>query len=143
MDTKQLAEKFLEQISNTENIKMDRTFSKVVQGDSFVLNYLYTHNCRAHPKEISSAMAVTSPRIAKILRDLKANDLINRAIDTNDNRRVVVVLTSKGIEQVQALREDIISKIEKCFSALDEDDIKDFIRIRNKITKVMQEKNIL
>lgn len=143
MNNRELAERFIEQISNTNHIKMDRIFNKFVQGDSFVLSYLYTHNCQAHPKEISSAMAVTSARIAKILRDLYAKDLISRAIDEHDNRQVRIVLTSKGIAHVKELREEVISKLEESFSVLDENDIEDFIRIREKITKALQEKNIL
>ncbi|MGN0523750.1 MAG: MarR family winged helix-turn-helix transcriptional regulator [Eubacterium sp.] len=142
MNTRELAERFLEQLADTENLKVDRSFTKVVQGDSFVLNYLYTHNCQAHPKEISTAMAVTSARIAKIIRDLKSKDLITRVIDINDSRQVVIILTSKGIAYVQELREEAIAKIEQGFSVLDEKDIADFIRIKDKITKAMQDKNI-
>lgn len=139
MEKRELAERFLEQLCNTEHLKADRAFTKVVQGDSFVLNYLYTHNCQAHPKEISRAMAVTSARIAKILRGLKSKELITRAVDNDDCRQVVIVLTSKGIAEVERVREEAISKIEACFSALDEKDIRDFIRIKDKITSAMRQ----
>lgn len=139
MEKRELAEKFLEQLCNTEHLKADRAFTKVVQGDSFVLNYLYTHNCQAHPKEISLAMAVTSARIAKILRGLKSRELITRAIDRDDSRQVVIVLTSKGISEVERMRDEAISRIEACFSTLDEKDIRDFIRIKDKITSAMRD----
>jgi DNA-binding MarR family transcriptional regulator len=143
MNTRELAEKFLEQISDTSQMRMDRTLSKMVQGDSFVLNYLYTHDCQAYPTEICSAMAVTSARIAKILADMKAKDLIARVHSPYDGRHIMVVLTAKGVASVEELREDAISKLEQTFSILDEKDIEDFIRIKNKLTKAMEEKNIL
>jgi tetrahydromethanopterin S-methyltransferase subunit A len=55
----------------------------------------------------------------------------------------MVVLTAKGIACVEESREDAISKLEKAFSILDEKDIEDFIRIKDKLTRAMQEKNIL
>jgi DNA-binding MarR family transcriptional regulator len=143
MNSTQLAERYLEQLSDTEQIKMARQFNKLVQGDSFVLNYLYMHDCQAYPTQICSAMAVTSARMAKILTDMKAKGLITRVNSTFDARHVMVVLTAKGIESVKEMRNDAISKLSQAFSTLDENDIEDLIRIKNKLTKAMGEKNIL
>jgi DNA-binding MarR family transcriptional regulator len=143
MNTRELAEKYFEQISNTNQIKMTRIFSKMVQGDSFVLNYLYTHDCQAYPTEICSAMAVTSARIAKILADMKAKDLVARVHSPYDGRHIMVVLTNKGISRVEEMRENVLSDIEQTFSVLDQQDIEDLIRIRNKLTNAMEEKNII
>lgn len=143
MNRRDLAEAFLNQLSNTKHIKIDRSFNKMVQGDSFVLNYLYVNNKKAHPKEISDAMAVTSARIAKILRDLALKGMITRTVDDNDYRQIFIVLTNKGEKYVKELREYAILKIEEGFSALGEKDIEDLIRIREKMTKALNEKNIL
>jgi DNA-binding MarR family transcriptional regulator len=143
MTSRQLAEKYLEQLSSTEQIKTTRHFNKIVQGDSFVLNYLYTHDCQAYPSEICTAMAVTSARIAKILADMKSKGLITRVNSSLDARHIMVVLTPKGVSYVEAIRDDAISKLEQTFSILDEKDIEDLIRIKNKLTKAMEEKNIL
>lgn len=142
MDSKKLAEAFLNQISNTDHLKMDRTFSKNVQGDSFVLNYLFTHDGKAYPKELSSAMAVSTARIAKILGDLTARGLVKRELDLNDTRQIKVLLTKKGTDLVVNLRDEAVTNLAKCFSKLDEKDIEDFIRIREKITKAMRENDM-
>lgn len=142
MNKRELAEEFLNQITCTNHIKMDRCFSKIAQGDSFVLSYLYLNNKKAHPKEISNAMAVTSARIAKILRDLYCKGLITRAIDENDYRKIYIILTDSGEKYVEEIRNFAISKIEESFSALDEQDIKDLIRIRDKMTKSLSQTDI-
>jgi DNA-binding MarR family transcriptional regulator len=143
MNSRQLAEKYLEQLADTDQIKMARQFNKMVQGDSFVLNYLYTHDCQAYPSEICNAMAVTSARIAKILADMKAKGLITRVSSSLDARHIMVVLTTKGIECVKKNREDAVSRLEQTFSILDEQDIEDLIRIKDKLTRAMNEKNVL
>jgi DNA-binding MarR family transcriptional regulator len=142
MNKRELAEKYFEQLADTDQLKMTRTFNKMVQGDSFVLNYLYTHNCQAYPSEICNAMAVTSPRIAKILADMKSKDLVARVNSPFDGRHVMVVLTAKGIALVEENREKAITKLEKVFSVLDDNDIEDLIRIKDKLTKAMGEKNV-
>lgn len=143
MDRRDLAEAFLNQISDTRHIRIDRSFNRMVQGDSFVLNYLFMNGKKAHPKEISRAMAVSSARIAKILHDLTLKGLIARSIDDTDYRKIFIVLTEKGENCVEELRDIAISKIEEGFSPLDEKDIEDLIRIREKMAKARIEKNIL
>lgn len=47
MVSEDLTIRFLEQLSSTGQLIMDRKLIKISQGDSFVLNYLYTHNGNA------------------------------------------------------------------------------------------------
>ena len=94
MVSEDLTIRFLEQLSSTGQLIMDRRLIKISQGDSFVLNYLYTHNCKAYPKEISEAMAVSTARVAKILGKLNSQGLILRKCDDKDNRKGIIVLTS-------------------------------------------------
>lgn len=134
-----LAIRFLEQLLSTGQLIMDRRLIKISQGDSFVLNYLYTHNCSAYPKEISGAMAVSTARIAKILGDLDSQGMISRKCDEKDNRKVIIVLTSKGVEKVAELRKNAIEKLEAVLSALDEEEIEEFMRIRKKLNSALLE----
>lgn len=139
MVSEDLTIRFLEQLSSTGQLIMDRRLIKISQGDSFVLNYLYTHNCKAYPKEISDAMAVSTARIAKILGDLDSRGMISRKCDDKDNRKVVIVLTPKGIETVSELRKTAIRKLEVVLSALDEEEIEEFMRIRGKLNSALVE----
>ena len=134
-----LAIRFLEQLLSTGQLIMDRRLIKISQGDSFVLNYLYTHNCRAYPKENSDAMAVSTARIAKILGDLDSQGMISRKCDEKDNRKVIIVLTSKGVKKVAELRKNAIEKLEAVLSALDEEEIEEFMRIRKKLNSALLE----
>lgn len=131
--------RFLEQLSSTGQLIMDRRLIKISQGDSFVLNYLYTHNCKAYPKEISEAMAVSTARVAKILGKLNSQGLILRKCDDKDNRKVIIVLTSKGVEKVAEFRKNAIKKLEVVLSALDEEEIEEFMRIRKKLNSALLE----
>ena len=139
MVSEDLTIRFLEQLSSTGQLIMDRKLIKISQGDSFVLNYLYTHNGNAYPKEISDAMAVSTARIAKILGDLDSQGMISRKCDDKDNRKVIIVLTSKGVEKVAELRKNAIKKLEVVLSALDEEEIEEFMRIRKKLNSALLE----
>lgn len=139
MVSEDLTIRFLEQLSSTGQLIMDRRLIKISQGDSFVLNYLYTHNCKAYPKEISNAMAVSTARIAKILGDLDSQGMISRKCDDKDNRKVIIVLTPKGVEKVAGLRKNAIKKLEVVLSALDEEEIEEFMRIRKKLNSALLE----
>lgn len=133
MDNIDLTVLFLEQLSSKNQLIMDRRLTKIIQGDSFVLNYLYTHNCQVYPKEISEAMAVSTARVAKILGELNSQGMILRKNDEKDNRKAVIALTPKGIKRATELRENAIKNFEIVLSALSEEEIKEFIRIGEKL----------
>ena len=84
-------------------------------------------------------MAVSTARIAKILGDLDSQGMISRKCDEKDNRKVIIVLTPKGIEKVAELRKNAIEKLEAVLSALDEEEIEEFMRIRKKLNSALLE----
>ncbi|MBS7389774.1 MAG: hypothetical protein KIG33_05495, partial [Oscillospiraceae bacterium] len=62
-----------------------------------------------------------------------------RKCDDKDNRKVIIVLTSKGIEEVAEFRKNAIKKLEVVLSALDEEEIEEFMRIRKKLNSALLE----
>lgn len=84
-------------------------------------------------------MAVSTARVAKILGKLNSQGLILRKCDDKDNRKVIIVLTSKGIEKVAEFRKNAIKKLEVVLSALDEEEIEEFMRIRKKLNSALLE----
>lgn len=135
MDYRALAEKLIDQKSSTYQILVDRTFSKIVQGEMFVLNYLYCHNSAAYPKELSCAMAVTTARIAKVLNELEQNGLIKRNPDPADNRQVIVNLTDKGFAEIENKRCQFLKLIAQSLEQLEPEEAEEYIRIKAKLTK--------
>ena len=84
-------------------------------------------------------MAVSTARVAKILGDLDSQGMISRKCDDKDNRKVIIVLTSKGVEKVAELRKNAIEKLKIVLSALDEEEIEEFMRIRKKLNSALLE----
>ena len=89
--------------------------------------------------QISQIIGVSTARVAKILGKLNSQGLILRKCDDKDNRKVIIVLTSKGIEKVAEFRKNAIKKLEVVLSALDEEEIEEFMRIRKKLNSALLE----
>lgn len=135
MDYNILAERLIELYSSTYQIQVDRALSKLVQGELFVLNYLYSHNGVAYPKELSCAMAVTTARIAKVLNELESDSLICRTVDPDDNRQIIVNLTDKGVVRIEEKHNAFLHLIARSLEQLGAPDAEEYIRIKKKLTE--------
>lgn len=140
MNYLQLAKEYTDIQTNTRIIEINRAFNQYVQGDKFVLLFLYKNGNIAYPKDISSALAVSTARIAKVLNELEKNEYISRNADTKDNRHVIVRLTEKGISRVKEIEHEYITMVAELFELLGEDDAKDLIRIHEKINRLLSKK---
>lgn len=74
--------------------------SKLMRGELFVLNYLKEHDGVVHPKELSEKLAVSTARIARLLKHMEEQGLIVRFARANDSRQVVVQMTEQGTTEI-------------------------------------------
>lgn len=129
-----LAEEYFEIRTRMMKMPKNRQMNRALQGELFVLEYLMAHDREAHPKDLSRAMAVSTARVARLLKHMEEKMLIIRRMDGKDNRQVIVSLTDEGValgeEQHEESRRAIIEMLEK----LGSEDAREFIRILKKIS---------
>lgn len=133
MDYYALADELLKMRASAPQIKVERQMSHMLKGEKFVLNYLASNENKAHPKELSSSMIVSTARIATILKQLENENLITRTTDAEDNRQIIVQLTSKGWEVVKKYREELRRQVAGMLELLGPEDAQVYLRIQKKM----------
>jgi len=82
--------------------------------------------------DIAKRLGVSSPSVSVMLKNLYKKGLIHRRNDPRDRRRVLVSLTSRGIDMVEKHVQNVIHEV---FGHLSTNDRKKYIEIINKIHK--------
>ena len=133
MDYTNLAQQLIDLQISREHISFDREMSKAIKGELFVLNFLKNHGNKAHPRELSEGMLVSTARTAVILNHLEKEGLIKRIHDSSDNRQVNVVLSEKGIEFLDIQRTKALEYVTEILAKLGREDAENYIRIQKKL----------
>ena len=131
-----LANQLIDLRANTPQMKMDKDREQMVHGESFALNYLAANGNKAHPKDMSKALMLTTARIASILKSLEKRGLITRTPDPLDSRQIIVELTEMGISLVKERRAALLNSTVKMLEALGEEDAKAYVRIQKKLMEL-------
>lgn len=139
MDYEKLANEIINMRGSRQHVSFDRKLSDVAKGEMFVLNYLKNHGNKAHPKELSDEMIVSTARTAVILNHLEDDGLIERVHDDTDNRQIFVCLSLKGIEVIQEHYNNVIRYMVKIFEKIGEKDAREYVRIQKEIMKAISE----
>ena len=118
-----------------------RKINEMAQGELYVLNFLFNKGETALPSEISDEMKVSTARMATILGSLEKRNYIERTIDKNDRRKVIVSITEEGSNFVQQNQKIILDRVENLFKELGEKDSLEYVRITKKISEIFTRKN--
>ena len=120
---------------NEELLRMpdQQMLTRLSQGESFVLNYLLTHRCQAHPVDLSRGLMVSTARIAALLNRMEDKHLISREPDPLNNRQVIVTLCPQGLEVIQRLRTNAIRSAARMLADLGPEDARELVRIQKKL----------
>ncbi len=133
MDYQMLAEELLRLRGKILRIPASQKLSKMVQGELFVLSYLKDHDEIVHPKHLSENMAVSTARIARLLKIMEEKGLITRVEDLEDSRQVVVRLTEKGRAAIEPAKEDALRCVSELLEKLGPEDAEAYVRIQKRI----------
>lgn len=111
---------------------------ELLKGEVPILCHI-CENGKATPTELARKYALSTARIATILNRLEAKDLIVRAHDNRDRRKVFIYLTDKGKElatvKINALRQHMNNLL----SILGEEDAKEYLRLTSKVAAYMKQ----
>jgi DNA-binding MarR family transcriptional regulator len=84
-------------------------------------------------KDIVTEMSIANSTPTRIIDGLVSKGIVERFSDDGDRRRVIVRLTSFGVELYMKIREKLNEQTEKAISGLTEDEKKSFAGIINNI----------
>ncbi len=133
MDYEAAAEELLEIQAKISKMQVERLMDDYIRGEMYALTFLYRHEGRAYPKEISAGMGVSSARVAVLINHMEKKDWVKRSTDRNDSRQTIVSITDLGQEVLQKGKQERIRQIVQLLEKLGEDDTKEWLRIRRKM----------
>lgn len=128
-----LAEEFIHIRTRMLKSPQNQQISRAMQGEKAVLDFLMAHGKKAHPKELSRMLAVSSARIACILNHMEEKELVIRTADESDNRQTIVVLTEKGTAISRKQHLELQRRIAQMLEDLGPEDADALLRITKKI----------
>lgn len=103
--------------------------NRVNKGELFVLNYLASSRDTVLPTELSGALKSSNARISVLLGVLEKKGHIERSIDTEDRRNVLVSITATGRERVAREMRKMRGCMLEVFTGMGEEDTREFIRL--------------
>jgi DNA-binding MarR family transcriptional regulator len=136
MDYADLAAQFLRSMRLLHLTRPHKAMSESMQGEIFVLQYLYKQGDHVLPGEISSVMNISSARTAAALNSMEQKGLVTREINTHDRRQILVSITQQGKDLAHKHHREVIDNTAMMLSLLGEDDAKEYIRITNKLADI-------
>ena len=99
------------------------------KGELFVLHYLSLQNAAVIPSELSAALNASTARISALLRNLEKKEQIERDIDKNNRRNILVTITDAGREHAKTEMGKLQKSMELIFIEMGEKDALEFVRL--------------
>lgn len=109
------------------------------QGETGTLLYLTFVKDGISSSELAENLEVSLPRITSVLNSLESKKLIKKETDAKDKRKTIIQITKMGKKLVLEKREEAIEKITKIIEKLEENEIKEYIRISQKIGQIIDD----
>lgn len=114
--------------SNHKNA-MD-SFNRTNKGELFVLHFLLMKSPdEVMPSELSEALQSSPARISALLGVLEKKGEIERQIDKNNRRNILVSITDAGRERIKSELQEMQGFIARIFTDMGESDTEEFIRL--------------
>ncbi len=129
MDYNDLAKQYLQTFLQFYRTRINQMMNESMHGEAYVLQYIANNDADVVPGDISSAMGVSTARMATVLKGLENKGWITRHFDANDRRRTILRLTQAGAEQADYCTCRMLESTAKMLEYLGENDAKEYIRI--------------
>ena len=113
-----------------------RQINSVMRGEMFILHFISHKNGAVLPSELSVVTKTSTARVAMALKNLESKGYVERNVDKADRRKVLVTITDTGIEEVKQQHERILLIMEKLVNELGEADVKEYIRIVDRVIEI-------
>ena len=139
MNDKELATKLLKDLWDNRPNRFNNFLDEFNKGEFGLLNYIYFETKEVSAGMLSEKLKVSTARIASILNSLEAKKLIKRKIGTDDKRKVVVEITTKGKEIINKYQEEVVNKVSYIISKIGQEKAKQYFDIMLEINSIIND----
>lgn len=98
------------------------------------LQHAQEQGCEVNAGDLAEHMKISTARVATILNKLEAAGSVERVKSKKDGRITVVVLTEKGLKEVNDYREESLKFVNKLLEGIPDEEIMVFIRVLKQMT---------
>lgn len=133
MDYHELAQQMVELHTLLYLMPVMRKISVLDKGTFLALDYLMEQHKDVHPKELSQKMAVSTARVAALLKHMEREGLVVRRADPHDNRQVLVSLTPQGAQRIKNKKAEVVQIMAQALEELEPEEAEAYLRIQMKI----------
>jgi DNA-binding MarR family transcriptional regulator len=91
--------------------------------------------------DVRGYLSISKAAVSQMLGALERKGYINRDIDRNNRRNLIVTLTPKGREILTNKDNEFNDRLEKIITLLGEDDVKQMIAIINRMIEIINKLN--
>ena len=137
MKREEFADFLFNQLKPTNARSLTDVLNNFSRGEVGVLSYLVFDKGEATAGELSEKLNVSTARVASVLNSLENKEYVTRKVDSLDKRKTLVVITEKGKELAISTKKEITDMLLKIIDEVGYDDIKEYVRILQKIRNVI------
>lgn len=130
---------FIQRFSLLMKLGRPRRYGSFTKGEMRVLSYLYQQEEAVQPGELCQILDASSARVAVVLKRLESKGQIERRMDTDDRRKILVCITPAGHGLVEARRGEMHHYIAEIIDRLGEDDAREGLRILARILDIAEQ----
>ena len=130
---------FIQRFSRLMKLGRPRLYGSFTKGEMRVLSYLYQQDEPVQPGELCQILDASSARVAAVLKRLESKGQIERRMDTDDRRKILVCITPAGHRLVEARRGEMHNYIAGIIDRLGEDDAREGLRILARILDIAEQ----
>jgi len=132
----QSATKFKHLMANNEKDMLEN-LNRANKGELFILHFLTNRGSEVNPSELSAALKSSTARISALLGSLEKKGQIERNIDKNNRRNILVTITDAGRERAELEMKELDKALVNVFSDMSEADAAEFLRLTEQFHKLM------
>lgn len=137
MKREEFADFLFNQLKPTNARSLTDVLNNFSRGEVGVLSYLVFDKGEATAGELSEKLNVSTARVASVLNSLESKEYVTRKVDSLDKRKTLVVITEKGKKLAISTKKEITDMLLKIIDEVGYDDIKEYVRILQKIRNVI------
>lgn len=117
--------------------RISRFTDQALSGEMAVMRALLLAGGSLTPSELADRAWVSSARIANILRALEAKGWVEREHSNTDRRRVHVMVTDKGFQDIEIKRREFEDRAAAFLEQLGEEDTNELVRLLRRTNEII------
>lgn len=117
--------------------RVSRFVDKALSGEMAVMRALMLAGGSLTPSELADRAWVSNARIANILRALEAKGWVEREHSKTDRRRVHVIVTDKGFQDLEIKRREFEDRTAAFLEQLGETDTQEMVRLLRRANEII------